>query len=223
MSSQTIWLNHPLRTDAPNPPAIPPLQLSPFLTIEKDGANVTLIQVTSHTGTHVDAPCHVEVAGIVLTDFRPEELIFTRPVVVDLPLGEEVVVQPDHLAPLLPRMQPADLLLFRFGYGALRRNNPARYSAGCPGFGMESARWLRQNLPGLRALGMDVPSLACIAMLERTMAAHNELLGGAGRRFLVIEDMKLDEDLSGLAEVIVAPWWIEGIDGGPALVFGRKV
>jgi kynurenine formamidase len=68
---------------------------------------------------------------------------------------------------------------------------------------------------------MDVPSLACIAELDRTMAAHNVLLGGQGRRFLVIEDMKLDEDLSTLEEVILAPWWIRGLDGGPCLVIGK--
>src|SRR5213075_669305 len=73
----------------------------------------------------------------------------------------------------------------------------------CPGFGIESGRWLRKIAPKLRAMGMDVPSVACIAHLDQTMAVHHELLGGPGRRFLIIEDMDLDHDLTGLHEVVL--------------------
>jgi len=52
------------------------------------------------------------------------------------------------------------------------------------------------------------------------MPAHNVLLEGEGRRFLVIADMKLDSELERLDEVIVASWWIRGLDGGPSMVFG---
>ena len=217
-----IFLGYPLQVDTPTPPAIPAIELAPLLSLDKgDDANVTIIRAASHTGTHVDAPSHVEPQGITISDFRPDELIFQHPVVVDLTLADCQVVQPGDLEPFLAEMKRADLLLFRFGYGEIRQADPARYSSQCPGFGVESAQFIRDHLPGLRAIGMDVPSLACIAELDRTMAAHNVLLGGQGRRFLVIEDMKLDEDLSTLEEVILAPWWIRGLDGGPCLVIGK--
>jgi arylformamidase len=217
-----IFLGYPLQVDTPTPPAIPAIELAPLLSLDKgDDANVTIIRAASHTGTHVDAPSHVELRGITISDFRPDELIFQHPVVVNLTLADRQVVQPGDLEPFMAEMKMADLLLFRFGYGEIRLTNPARYSSQCPGFGVESAQFMRDHLPGLRALGMDVPSLACIAELDRTMAAHNVLLGGQGRRFLVIEDMKLDEDLSTLEEVILAPWWIRGLDGGPCLVIGK--
>ena len=217
-----IFLGYPLQIDTPTPPAIPPIELVPLMSLEKeDAANVTLIRAASHTGTHVDAPSHVELHGITISDFRPDELIFQHPVVVNLTLADCQVVQPVALEPFLAEMNRADLLLFRFGYGEIRQADPGRYSSQCPGFGVESAQFLRDHLPALRAIGMDVPSLACIAELDRTMSAHNVLLGGRGRRFLVIEDMKLDEDLSTLEEVILAPWWIRGLDGGPCLVIGK--
>jgi arylformamidase len=217
-----IFLGYPLQVDTPTPPAIPPIELAPLLSLDKgDDANVTIIRAASHTGTHVDAPSHVEPRGITISDFRPDELIFQHPVVVNLTLADRQVVQPGDLEPFLEEMRRADLLLFRFGYGEIRQTDPARYSSQCPGFGVESAQFMRDHLPGLRAMGMDVPSLACIAELDRTMAAHNVLLGGQGRRFLVIEDMKLDEDLSMLEGVILAPWWIRGLDGGPCLVIGK--
>ena len=80
--------------------------------------------------------------------------------------------------------------------------------------------YLRQTCPGLRALGMDVPSIACIAQLERTMPAHHALLGGAGRPFLIIEDMRLDADLGALRAVFLAPWLVAEIDSAPCGVYG---
>ena len=221
MSTRMVFLGFPLSSDSPTPPAIPKLELSPFLSIKKgDDANVTMLKVTTHTGSHVDAPCHVIPGGITISDFRPEEFVFTPPVVVDLHLNDEEVVQPVHLAPFVEQAKGADLLLFRFGYGPVRRSDPQRYSQKCPGFGVESARYLADNFPSVRAIGMDVPSLSCIAYLDNTFAAHNLLLTGNGGRFLVIEDMDLEHDLTGLKTVVLAPWLIAGLDGGPATIFG---
>ena len=89
-----------------------------------------------------------------------------------------------------------------------------------PGFGVESARWLRQTCPNLRAMGLDVPSVAVIAYLESTMPAHNELLAGEGRRFLIIEEMNLDQDLTELVEVRLNPWLVQGMDSGPCSIVG---
>jgi arylformamidase len=218
--SRFTWLSFPLGMNDPRPPAIPPPDLSPLYTIEKDGANVQILRAANHTGTHVDAPRHVIADGLRITDFSPEEFLFPHPVVVDLPLGDGTIVTPEHLELLTEKILPADLALFRFGYGAARRKEPARFSTRCPGFGIEGARWLRERFPRLRAIGMDVPSLACIASLEETMASHHELLGGSGRRFLVIEDMHLDQDLSDLREVRLNPWLVEGMDSGPCSVVG---
>jgi arylformamidase len=215
-----VYLSFPLSLTDPRPPAIPAPELAPLYTIAKDGAGVHTLKVASHTGTHVDAPCHVIEGGVPITAFAPEELIFTRPVVVELRAGDDEVVLPELFQPHAPALQHADLALLRFGYGAVRRTEPLRFSQHCPGLGVEAARWLRLNFPNLRALGMDVPSLACIAHLDQTMAAHNELLGGAGCRFLVIEDMDLNHDLNGLDEVRLCPWLVQGMDSSPCNIVG---
>jgi kynurenine formamidase len=220
MTEKYIYLSFPLRPDAPSPPAIPTIDLSPFLTIENDGANVTKMTLTSHTGTHLDTPNHVIPDGLTLTELGPEDFVFASPRVIDLPLGDTEVVQPAHLEPLIDGAKDADFLLFRFGYADVRRQDKDRFSVKSPGFGVESARYLRENLPEMRGLGMDVPSLSCIEYLDETMAAHHELLGGEGRRFIVVEDMDLEHDLSDLTKVIVAPLLVESIDGGPVTVLG---
>jgi arylformamidase len=221
-TNQFVFLGYPLSQEAPTPPAIPAMELTPFMSLKQGNeANVTMIKVISHTGTHVDAPSHVIEEGITITDFTPEEFVFSNPHVIDLPLQDGEIVQPNHLAPFVEANKDADLLLFRFGYGHVRHSDPIRYSTKCPGFGVESAEFLREEFPNMRALGMDVPSLSCIEYLDQTMAAHNILLRGKERRFLVIEDMYLHQDLSRLSVVIVAPLLIERCDGGPCTVLGQ--
>ncbi len=233
MAPSYVFLSYPLSPDTPTPPAIPKMEMAPFMSLEKgDDANVTSVKVLTHTGTHVDAPRHVVPGGLALSDFQAGELVFERPLVIDLPLGDDTLVMPEHLEGIAGRAESAgagagvspanaDLVMFRFGYGKVRQTDPKRYSGHCPGFGVESAAHLLTLFPSMRALGMDVPSLSCIKFLDRTMKAHNVLLGGDGRRFLVIEDMKLDMDLTGLTQVIVAPLWIRGVDGGPAVILGH--
>src|SRR5579872_965896 len=106
------WLSFPLGLSDPRPPAIPAPELSPLYTVEKDGANVQILRAANHTGTHVDAPRHVIADGLKITEFAPEEFLFTNPVVVDLPLGDCVVVTSDHLQPLAGAIDGADLALF---------------------------------------------------------------------------------------------------------------
>ncbi len=218
--AQYVFLGFPLSTETPSPPAIPSIELSPFMSIDADDANVTRVTLTTHSGTHLDTPCHVIKGGLTLSDFGAEDFVFTHPLVIDLPLEDEATVQSAQLEPFAARGENADLLLFRFGYGPVRRAEPARYSAHAPGFGIESAQFLRERFPRLRAVGMDVPSLSTIAHLDETFQAHHVLLGGEKHKFLVIEDMNLEHDLAGLSMVVVAPLWIAGLDGGPCTVIG---
>ncbi|MGH2346333.1 MAG: cyclase family protein, partial [Chloroflexota bacterium] len=197
-----------------------PVPLEPFLTLERGGARVYRLELANYSGTHVDAPAHVIADGLRLEEFRPEELWFRRPVVVDVQAPDDGMLEPADLHPHAATIDGADLLLLRFGYGAVRTGDPARYGSRCPGLSVAAADYLRETYPGLRALGMDVPSIACIAHLELTMPAHHALLGGAGRRFLIIEDMRLDADLSALHTVFLAPWLVVGMDSAPCAVYG---
>jgi kynurenine formamidase len=67
---------------------------------------------------------------------------------------------------------------------------------------------------------MDTISLACMQHLEEGLEAHRILLRGDGRRFLIIEDMNLDFDLSHLRRVFALPLFIEGVDSSPCTVMG---
>ncbi|MCC7355287.1 MAG: cyclase family protein [Anaerolineae bacterium] len=216
-----LYLSFPLSPDGPVPPAITPMQITPRYQLSAgDDANVYRVSFDNHSGTHADAPAHVIANGLRITDLSLADFTFARPAVVDLPLPDTTIITPDHLQPHLRRMQGADIVLFRLGYGPVRRAEPQRYLAQCPGFGVAGAEYLRRELPALRAVGMDVPSFVCIEYLGETMRAHNVMLGGEGRRFLLVEDMDLEKDLTSLSELLVVPWLMAGVDSAPCTVLG---
>jgi arylformamidase len=219
--SQEIWLSHELDVHGPRPPAIPAPELTDLYSIAANGARVQILRLANHTGTHLDAPAHVIADGLTINDFAPEELVYHRPVVIDLPQPDDAIVGVQEITPHIKRLQLADVALIRFGRAGQRAADPAAFSTRCPGFGKAGARFLRAHCPGLRAIGLDVPSIACISHLADTMCSHHELLGGQGRRFLIVEDMDLDHRLDDLVEVRICPWKVRNMDSGPCTVIGR--
>ena len=218
-----VMLSYPLRMTDPRPPAIPEPTLQTFMSIGAgDGANGQILKVANHTGTHVDAPAHVIDGGATIHDFPLGELIYTRIVFVSLQKPDSGIVMPEDLRPFGELLSEAEMALFDFGFGPVRRNDPRRYSLNSPGFGVPAAEWIRDHCPNLRALGMDVPSFSVIAHIDETMEAHNIILGQQDRRIILIEDMKLENAPRDLREVRVNPWLVEGMDSGPCTIIGVR-
>lgn len=214
------WLSYPLDINGPRPPSIPPPALNNFLNIEKDGASVQHLELYSHTGTHVDTSAHVYRDGVHITDFEPCELTFKRPKAINLCLSDDAVVICEDIEPFIKDIKETDFLIICFGLAGIRKKNPERYIKHSPGMSIKAARYLLDVIPGLRGLGIDAPSVASIAKLDDTMAVHNILLNAAGRKFLIVEEMKLDVDFCGLSEVRLHPWMVKGMHSGPCTVTG---
>ena len=217
------WLSYPMSRTAPRPPAIPEPKLSEFMSIKETGANVMFLQVYNHTGTHLDTSGHVFEDGVSICDFQPKDLVYERIAVIDLSgLADDTVVMPEHLKPFLEKGCAADALLVRFGVESWRKFEPARFSAHCPGFCAQSAEYVHSRMPNLRMIGVDVPSIACIAHLDETMTAHHAFFSAAiTGRFIIVEEMKLDEGLTGMSRMTVSPWLFEGMNSGPCVIWAE--
>ncbi len=187
---------------------------------EGHDSNVFTLSMTSHSGTHVDAPRHIDPAGLRITDFSISEFIFDRPRCIDLALSDAQLIQPEDLKPHCEIITSCDLLLIRTYYFRYRKTDPGRYWKKSPGFSVAAAHYLRETFKDLRAIGMDLPSVVCISKKNETKRSHHELLCGKNRRFLVIEDMLLDADLSRLKQVVVSPMLVEGSDSAPCTIIG---
>lgn len=82
-------LSHRITSGMQVYPGDPAVTLEPALLLERDGVDVTMIHLGSHTGTHLDAPSHTVFGGRTTGSIGMDELI-----------GEALIV---HLHPLAPR------------------------------------------------------------------------------------------------------------------------
>ncbi len=172
---------------------------------------------SNHAGTHVDGPFHFNPAGRKIADYDMNELVFTRPAILDAPLAPSQLIMPEALAGLDAVRPDCDILLLRSGFGA-RRGDARVYVNEGPGFSAASARHILERLPSLRALAMDFISAAAVAHMEEGCEAHRVFLGCAGygdRAVLLIEDARLPVDLPVPSRLILAPWLFAGLDSAP--------
>ncbi|GAA1969928.1 cyclase family protein [Kitasatospora viridis] len=109
-------LTHQVTTGMPVYPGDPEVALRPALTSDTAGVNLLSVHLGSQSGTHVDAPYHVDVTWPTLDGLPLER--FTGPAVLaDLrALPPRSAVTPDQLAPALERVVPGAVLLLATGW-----------------------------------------------------------------------------------------------------------
>jgi kynurenine formamidase len=187
-----------------------------------DACNSFYFRTSNHCGTHVDAPWHFNPKGRKITDYEPHELVFNRPGILDAPVGPGHLIVPADLdgASLPPE---TDIVLLRTGFGVYRVEEKT-YIEDAPGFSRAAAEHILRVFPALRALAMDIPSLAAWKHMDEGVEAHRVLLGCEGysdRTVLLVEDARLPRELKPPSRVIVAPWMIEGLDSAPCTVLAE--
>ncbi|WP_435157305.1 cyclase family protein [Haladaptatus sp. DFWS20] len=103
-----------LDADATTYPGDPPIERTPHATHKVDGYQVTELGLGTHSGTHVDAPCHTEPDGRTLDSFPIETFVFDA-LLVDCSgkTAREPIERVD-----LPNPTDDDLLVFYTGWDA---------------------------------------------------------------------------------------------------------
>ncbi|MFE9426710.1 cyclase family protein [Kitasatospora sp. NPDC006697] len=109
-------LTHQVTTGMPVYPGDPEVVLRPVLTTGTAGVNLLAVHLGSQSGTHLDAPYHVDVTWPTLDGLPLER--FTGPAVLaDLrALPARSAVTPEQLAPALARVVPGAVLLLATGW-----------------------------------------------------------------------------------------------------------
>jgi len=194
------------------------IQIAPLKSIAKaDSCNTFRLQMENHCGTHVDCPAHFFQDGKSVTDYHLEEWIFQSPFVLNLPLREDSMVFPEDVKRV---PEGSDLILIQSGFSGLRGTK--KYSFSNPGVAVSTGLWLRKNRPLARALGLDFISISPYQNREEGRKAHRVFLEplADSQPILLIEDMDLSSDLSGLSSVWVVPLRMQGLDSAPCSVIG---
>jgi kynurenine formamidase len=220
------FLSFELGNDTPTFGDNPPVSFQPVSLIENGGiANYFELKTINHNGTHVEAPWHFNPGGARLTDFKPEDFVFVRPVLIDVVKTDNELITDLDLMPHAARLEQADLLLLRTGYGALYRlADPKRYGRRAPGFDASAGRYLLQ-FPELRGIVMDIPSAGAYAHPETGYEFHRVVmgLGDPDHTMFIVEDARLDSDLrqTDLSRIIIAPLLLKAADAAPATLIAE--
>lgn len=163
-------LTHCITPEMPVYPGTEPPRLTAACTMERDGFRETLLEMYSHTGTHMDAPAHMLPKGRTLDDF-PAETFAGRGFVLDCREAAEITL------PMLRRQEKAlgeaEFLLFCTGWD--RYWGQPRYYEGFPCLTAEAAEYVASL--GLKGVGEDSISLdPC----DTTDYPNHMILLGAG-------------------------------------------
>lgn len=220
-----VRLSYPLRMGMPLYPGTPETVLEEVKSKDRgDSCNTSLITISNHAGTHIDAPAHFDSAGRKIGDYEPESLVFDNIAIADCPKRPgEPVVSEDLKGSL---GDATDLLLIRTGFGKYRNAGAGErdrlYTTNNPYLHVDTARMLREH-GAIRAIGIDCVSISSRADRDMGRRAHETLLTvGHFQKdpLLIIEDMFIPDDISRIDRIIVVPLYFDDIDSAPCTVLG---
>jgi kynurenine formamidase len=201
-----VDLTHPIHTGMPVWPGDPEVDLRPAATVAVQGWNLLAVHLGSQSGTHVDAPFHVDDALPTLGELPLER--FTGPALVadlrDLPDGAPI--RPEDLRATLGRARPGDVLLLCTGWSSHWGTD--RYAAH-PWLHPDAAREI--VAAGIRTVGIDAPSVDTDAT---ALPTHHVL---AAAHAVIAENLRNLEavvDLRG-GQVWLLPLALDRADGSP--------
>ena len=113
---KVIDLTHTICEDMPVYPGTEQPKLTVVNTCEADGFRESLLQLYSHTGTHIDPPAHLFPDGRTLDQFPPEQFMGKALVINCRDLKEGGIITMEHIRPYGEKAEQADFLLFSTGW-----------------------------------------------------------------------------------------------------------
>jgi arylformamidase len=180
----------------------------PTMRIKKGGScNVAEISMSTHTGTHLDAPYHFDDSGADIASVPLHRYI--GPARVVTPGCERCIAACDLQS---FDWQGVERVLFRT---RLRDLTPDRFDRDYVYLARDGAEYL--SALGLLLIGTDAPSIDPFA--SKDLQAHKELLS---REVAILEGLRLEGVPDGDYELICLPLRLAGLDGSPVRAILRK-
>ena len=162
------------------------------------------LHMSSHTGTHIDAPIHYLKSGETI-DTIPLINLIGRCRVVDVGRADSTITA-EHLDGKLDNITR---LLLKTSFSGHHQ-----FVEDYPSLSFDAARLITSK--GLQCIGIDSPS---IESYQCDGSVHRELLG---KGCIVIELLDLSAVPEGDYDMIALPLRLEGLDGSPARVVLMK-
>jgi len=182
-----IDLSQPIFHECPNCPVHPKVKVELGATHEKDGWQLEMITLASHTGSHVDAPLH-KIAGGASLDEVPLQRFVGPAVIADLRgIGPNTPITREHLEPKLKHPLRNTIVLLNTGWGERRQSDQA-WLHDSPFLSPAGAEWLvAQQINGV---GIDHYSIG--GSRNPDNARTHEILLGAG--VWIVEELRFSPE-----------------------------
>ncbi|MBN2453537.1 MAG: cyclase family protein [Candidatus Omnitrophica bacterium] len=188
-----------------------------------DSCNTFSLAFSNHIGTHVDAPKHFWNSGRSINEFSPDELVFDRPCLIDCRKGPGEAIEAVDISRSI-RSRDFDILLIRTGFMRHREKNARLYRYKNPYLSPDAAKWIRSEIPGLRAIGIDCISIGSFSDRAAGKLTHRTLLKESGPErsaILIVEDINIPREVKAVRKLIIAPVFIDGVDSAPCTIIGE--
>ncbi|MCF8247463.1 MAG: cyclase family protein [Saprospiraceae bacterium] len=188
--------NLPVWPGGPQPSIIHKMRMS-----DGEEANVTHLNIGSHTGTHIDAPLHFVDGGKTTLEIPLEKLVGPCQV-VDF-RGKTSITSADLAALHLP--EGTEKLLFKTDNSRLWDDMSHPFNEDFCALTADAAQWVVDN--GIHLVGIDYLS---IQLYHDSFETHVILLS---KETVIVEGLDLREVEPGAYRLICLPLKIAGVEG----------
>lgn len=178
-------------------------------TVEQEGHTPRLLTISTHTGTHIDAPAHMLADGETL-DQLPNETYFGFAQVVDATrcVGRKIEVADIKVS--VKEIRAIDFVLINTGWNQLW--GKPDYLLGYPVLSPEASRWIAVH--DLKGVGIDAISIDTVDTASSEI--HKTLMS---QGLIIAENLRNLEQVAGEPFCFVAlPLSLENADGAPARI-----
>jgi arylformamidase len=211
----------PISPFTPVFPGDPKPSIERLCTLENEGYAVSRLIMSSHTGTHIDAPSHVLENGLPVDKLELGSLMGMAQV-LDFSSLLEGALNADLLEKAFQNAGISDnisILLLKTASPFHKQKNRGDISSQNEGFGKEeldplyldesAAFWIVKKK--FKTIGID--SFSVDSPHSETLPAHHVLLSG---NVNIVECLELSSVDAGIYFFLCLPLKVEGCDGAPA-------
>lgn len=188
-------------------PGSPRPSFIPWSRFDSHGYDSEAMFMSTHTGTHVDAPSHFG-PGLASIDRIPASRLVCSAVLVRAPKKANELVEPGDFAN--ERIMKGDAVVIATGWE--KHVTKSNYMTENPGLSGQAAKYLAGKK--VSAVGIDGPSID--AGSDGRFTAHNILLP---RNVLIVENLcNVNKITASRFMLVLGPLKLGGATGSPARV-----
>ncbi len=205
---KVVDLSHIISCGMPVYPGTENPKILEVATISSDGFSEREFTLSTHTGTHVDAPSHIISDGRTL-DCMNADTFVGQALIIKI---DEKNISLEFLKTYEPDLKGTDYVLLKTGHSSFWGSD--KYFDSYPILDQDAAVWLSEMK--LKGIGIDAVSVDSFDSIE--LPIHRIFLE---KGVLIIENLTNLEKLDTLKfQLVCAPLNLEGADGSPTRVFG---